>query len=111
MNKNFIQYKTQILKPLLIMFLLLYIVYGACVVFGAELSQENSDGATKVTAKIEQEQSSEPTTEEIPDSTQEPEDNPPIQTGEKMVLGFLFFVITSGLTVIAVTYRSTNKKS
>lgn len=110
MNKNFIQYKTQILKPLLIMFLLLYIVYGACVVFGAELSQENSDGATKVTAKIEQEQSSEPTTEEIPDSTQEPEDNPPIQTGEKMVLGFLFFVIAAGLTVIAVSCRDRYKK-
>lgn len=99
--------KAHRLKPLLILFLFLYIVYGACVVFGEELSHENSDGTTKVTARIEKD-SEQPTTEEIPDSTETPDDNPPIPTGEKLALGFLFLIIAAGTAVIIVTCRGTS---
>lgn len=102
-------YKSRRIKLILLVFLSIYIVYGTCVAFGAELSQENSDGATRVTAKIE-EQPSQPTTEEIPDDTDKPEDNPPIPTGEKLTLGFLFLIIAAGTAVIAVTYSGAKRE-
>lgn len=101
--------KARILKPLLVLFLLIYIFYGACVVFGAELSQENSDGTTKVTARIE-ENTEPPATEDIPGGADIPDDSPPIQTGEKLALGVLFLIIAAGTAVIGAAYRGIKSK-
>lgn len=102
--------KAQKLKPIILLFLLFYIIYGTCVVFGAELSQENGDGATQVTAKIEKESQTQPTTEENTDSANKPDENPPLPTGEKLTLGFLFLIIAAGTMVIVVTYRGNSRQ-
>lgn len=100
--------KAQKLKPIILLFLLVYIIYGTCVVFGTELSQENGDGATQVTAKIQKESQTQPTTEE--NSPNKPDENPPLPTGEKLTLGFIFLIIAAGTMVIVVTYRGNSRQ-